>query len=535
MLHFDVTVDGHLATIKPLMPDDLKKECEALCSYVKTGSEFSPTHISQRFRMGPGGKMVFNKKAHWDGVTHLFKTYLRKGHECHQVPTGLLQHVMRTVQEAGHKVTWRACSVLPVADPAQTLCGRDVVLGGQPVTLWPYHYQLELVGALLKNRRAIVEAPTASGKSVVIAELLSRFPTARVLVSVPTQLLLHQLASSLEGALGEPVGRIGDGLHETEHRITVGIIKSLSVGAQAVEPRGVVVPKKGKKLAPDPHLVHQFLKTVDLWVADEVHLATTDEYKAVSLVAVNAVTRYGLSASLTRSKHDEKEFEGLFGPTVFSVSTSRLIQEGFLARPEIRLVTLQHEPENILRARKQTFKQNYEEFVVQDPSVQGLIVRSVREALADNMGPVLVLVSEVEHGQVLQELLSRHWRTAFLHGDHSVTERQTVIKQMVSGEFSVLIGSTIFDVGVDIPELRTVILAGCGTDQARTKQRVGRGLRLCARIGKKDCRIYDFIRPDVEYIKDHDAARAYFYEQIYPGCVFNVSTDGTLQPRGLNW
>jgi superfamily II DNA or RNA helicase len=49
------------------------------------------------------------------------------------------------------------------------------------------------------------------------------------------------------------------------------------------------------------------------------------------------------------------------------------------------------------------------------------------------------------------------------------------LKSLAVGEIDVLVGSTILDVGVDVPSVGAVIIAGGGKAEVEFRQRVGRG------------------------------------------------------------
>jgi superfamily II DNA or RNA helicase len=44
-------------------------------------------------------------------------------------------------------------------------------------------------------------------------------------------------------------------------------------------------------------------------------------------------------------------------------------------------------------------------------------------------------------------------RTGFIFGNHEQTERKEALRDLASGKLQALIGSTILDVGVDVPAL----------------------------------------------------------------------------------
>ena len=97
----------------------------------------------------------------------------------------------------------------------------------------------------------------------------------------------------------------------------------------------------------------------------------------------------------------------------------------------------------------------------------------------------------------------------FVYGKHSQEEREKVIKWFNEGK-GILIASGIFDEGVDIPEINTLIVASAGKSDVKTIQRIGRGLR------KKSENIhltaYDF-EDGGEFLYEHSLKRIKIYKR----------------------
>jgi superfamily II DNA or RNA helicase len=79
---------------------------------------------------------------------------------------------------------------------------------------------------------------------------------------------------------------------------------------------------------------------------------------------------------------------------------------------------------------------------------------------------------------------------------------------MRNGELDVLVASKIFDQGIDIPELNSLVLAGSGKSSARALQRIGRVIRKGK--DKKDAIVVDFY-DQCKYLREHSKARKNIY------------------------
>ena len=67
--------------------------------------------------------------------------------------------------------------------------------------------------------------------------------------------------------------------------------------------------------------------------------------------------------------------------------------------------------------------------------------------------------------------------------------RQDKIRRLETGKIVVLVTTVVFQEGVDIPELRSVIVASGGASGIATIQRVGRAMRVVD--GKSVCTVWD--------------------------------------------
>jgi superfamily II DNA or RNA helicase len=103
----------------------------------------------------------------------------------------------------------------------------------------------------------------------------------------------------------------------------------------------------------------------------------------------------------------------------------------------------------------------------------------------------------------------------FVFGNTANEVRQSAIKEFRKGVFKILIGSTIFDAGVNIPAISGVVLAGAGNSEITLIQRIGRGARnvdyeqaigylpdfLQKTHGKKVTKIIDIFDTNVKFFR----------------------------------
>ena len=87
-------------------------------------------------------------------------------------------------------------------------------------------------------------------------------------------------------------------------------------------------------------------------------------------------------------------------------------------------------------------------------------------------------MTQIKHGQVLEEILNKFSCPAiFISGKSGMKKRRQAIEDMRNGTRSIMIASTIADVGLDIPRLQCIVEAGAGKSSVTALQRLGRIMR----------------------------------------------------------
>jgi DNA or RNA helicases of superfamily II len=87
--------------------------------------------------------------------------------------------------------------------------------------------------------------------------------------------------------------------------------------------------------------------------------------------------------------------------------------------------------------------------------------------------------------------------------------RKSIFDRVRSNEQSVIVCTTLADEGLDIPNLRSLVLAGGGKSSTRALQRVGRVLRPDK--GKDYGYVVDIV-DDIEYFDEHAERRRKIYQ-----------------------
>jgi superfamily II DNA or RNA helicase len=436
--------------------------------------------------------MTAFQQKRWDGRSSFFKY----GNDT--FPAGFAEIVIDELRTKGYEVQ-RVTRPLPEPLGPE----RPVIdaFGYDP----KYDYQPATMDRLVKNGRMIARVATGGGKSRIARMCHARIGR-RTLFVTTRNLLMYQMKEGFEES-GYKVGVIGDGEWSPEtgdHVINVAMIQTL---AQRLEEPDMfddsadaMRQRRIRKATLD------FLGTVDFLIAEEAHEAGGEGYFNVVTACRNAY--YALALTATPFMRDMAEgnmrLMARFGRIGIDITEKMLIERGILARPYFRFVPQQEKPFKLFRTT--AYPRAVELGIVENATRNREIVEHAVTAAEYGL-TTMVLVSRKPHGKLLAELMSiAGLRVKFIFGESKADVRKKALKALGTGELDVLIGSTILDVGVDVPSVGTVILAGGGKAEVAMRQRIGRGLRA-KKTGPNVCPVLDFADEHNKHLSGHAQSR----------------------------
>jgi superfamily II DNA or RNA helicase len=266
-----------------------------------------------------------------------------------------------------------------------------------------------------------------------------------------------------------------------------------------------------------------YLATVEFVILEEAHEASGAGFYEIMRHCVNAHYRLALTATpfMKEDQEANMRLEGCSGPVAVTVTEKQLIDLGVLATPYFKFIQLRNPaPEYVEMqekdglTRKVTHKlyrstpwpKCLEIGVVHNEERNRAIVYEVQRAAAHGL-PALVLVGRKDHGRTLEEMMAAAGlRAVFMFGENSQAERKEALRKLAAREIDVLIGSTILDVGVDVPSIGLIVIAGAGKAEVQMRQRIGRGLRAKA-SGPNVAFVADFVEAINNTLRDHQKER----------------------------
>lgn len=374
-------------------------------------------------------------------------------------------------------------------------------------------YQDEIIKKAIQQQRGIIKIATGGGKTRVGAGIVGELGIAPFVFYVTSQDLLQQAKEEFEKFLMQnnsslKVGVVGGGKCE----IRDVNIMTVQTAVRAVGEKYKKYDDEDEAEAFVEELTSKYGEIADLihnckgFIADEVQHWAAETCQIIADHSVKARYRFGLSATPFRDMGDDMLIDACFGKIIGDISASYLIQKGILVKPTIYFVHTRKKIDD-----DSVYATAYKEGIVLNVERNNLIASIAKNMVADKRH-VLILVKNIEHGQILESLIPD---SVFLHGSKGNKVRQSHIENMRQKKVAVTIATSIFDEGVDVKPLDGLILAGSGKSQTRALQRIGRVIRTYedkqTGFVKKDAFIVDF-HDNIKYMLSHSKARRRIYE-----------------------
>jgi superfamily II DNA or RNA helicase len=381
---------------------------------------------------------------------------------------------------------------------------------------WLRDYQREAVNAVCQHVRGILWMPTGAGKTEVAVGLTRALPCKWLFV-VHRDTLREQTADRFDDreaarinalkddddALSASAEKILSGAESCDifrgsesgpvwrSQFTVATFQSLYAALKRGDPRAI-----------------RLLTEAEGIIVDECHVLPADSFWHVIMSTPNAHFRVGLSGSpLARGDKRSVFAIAALGPVIYRLKPDRLIEAGVLARPIIRFVPVTQ------TANARTWQGVYSECVVKSAVRNKAVIGAARRAKK----PTLVFVQQIEHGKQLLGALQREGVSAeFIFGDAETSTRRAAVTRLERGDTDVLVCSVVFQEGVDIPHLQSVVIASAGRSTIAAVQRVGRGMRTRAKDGsttKTEFEVWDFDDRGSKMMERHAKERRRAYQR----------------------
>ncbi len=337
-------------------------------------------------------------------------------------------------------------------------------------------YQQGIINISCSRSRGVIEAATGSGKTSMAGGIIQKIGVTPVVFYVTSIDLLEQAKEDLESILlldGKPieVGQIGGGVIEIRD-INVMTIQTAVRALDKVWNKDTKFDSEDTddKTPIEKHKkeIKNLIRTAKLSICDEVQHWRANTCQEVAKAMRNAYYTYGMSATPYRDEGDDMMIMACFGRKIGEITASELIKDGWLIKPEIKMIHVRDKP-----SKYKQWQSIYKDQIVENV-LYNAYVANITNAYIKQGRIVLVLVQQIKHGQYLQSVIPG---SVFVSGKSSKVVRRKKLNELRNKEISCIISTTIFDEGIDVRPLDTVVLAGGGKSRVRAMQRIGRIIR----------------------------------------------------------
>lgn len=400
----------------------------------------------------PGAKfMPQYRNKYWDGKIRLFNQ--SNG----EIYAGLLHKVVKFCEEMKYEFSFKNNKYYGLPFERNEMISQEGVKDYmRSISRYdPRPYQIEGVYDALRHNRRLMISPTASGKSLMIYSIVRYYTdhNKNILLVVPTTSLVEQMYKDFQD--------YGWDVESYCHKVYAG--KEKDTGAPVVITTWQSIYKLPKS----------YFERFEVVIGDEAHLFKSKSLISIMTKLCDAKYRYGFTGTLDGTQTHKWVLEGLFGPAHKIIGTDELIQKGYLANFNAKILLLKHSPQK---------------FDTYEDEVQYLINHEkrnkfIRNLACDQKGNTLVLFSRVEdHGQVLYDLINSNVqedrKVFFIHGGVDVEERESA-RSITEAETNAIIIASYgtFSTGINIKNLHNVIFASPSKSRVRNLQSIGRVLR----------------------------------------------------------
>ncbi len=332
----------------------------------------------------------------------------------------------------------------------------------------PRDAQIEALEALVETQRegfakGLVVLPTGLGKTFLAAFFANRFH--RVLFVAHREEILRQAEQTFRAVMPERTTARYRGPSETMANTTFASVYTLSA------------KRHRERFLPD---------CFDLIIIDEFHHAAARSYEAL---IQHFTPQFLLGLTATPERTDNKDVYAICdGNLVYDLSLGAAISRQWLVP--------------------------FLYYAVYDPIDYGSITWRGRRydeweltqaQLRDDYGQAVVAAWQKYHGQrtlvfcssrvqsryLAEQFMQRGIRARHVDGTTPTTDRQIALQQLASGDLDAICSVDLFNEGVDIPVVDTILLARPSDSMVVFLQQIGRGLRRAE--GKHLCTIIDLV------------------------------------------
>lgn len=325
---------------------------------------------------------------------------------------------------------------------------------------------------------SIIVAPTAFGKSIVIAKIAEGVKD-KLLILQPSKELLEQNYKKFIS-----LGGVASIYSASFNRKEIGDVTYATIGS--IQSIGNTFKELGftKMIVDEAHLYPRnsdsmfgrFIK--DSGITHVLGLTATPlKLQTNSDISGNSYSKLQMLTSRSKKGNFYKDI-------IYVAQVQEMVDLGFWSKLEYEQFDIDQSG-LVYNSTKAEFTEKSLKEVYHTNNTAAKIITKLEEL--DDRKSILVFVPSVQDAK---DLCSVTPTSAYVSGDMSAKERNFVIDSFRSGTLRVVYNVNVLSVGFDHPELDAIVLARPTASFAWYYQALGRGTRISPK--KKDCLIVDF-------------------------------------------
>lgn len=442
----------------------------------------------------PGAKFMPSYRARvWDGKARLFNMYRQ------ELYVGLLPYLQEFADTLEYTVE---VDIAKIGDPVSSqyveAFAKKLNLQSAGKDIEIRDYQVEAVKHCINKGRALLLSPTASGKSLIIYNLVRyhQHLGREQLLIVPTTSLVEQMYGDFKDYSTANDWDVA----ENCHRIYGGKDKTIELPVTISTWQSIYKYPKS------------WFDRFDVVYGDEAH-----NFKAKSLTSIldkctDAAYRIGTTGTLDGAKTHKLVLEGIFGSVKKVITTKKLMDDNAVASLDITCLVLEYSDVERKLVKGMTYQEEMD-WIVSHP-VRNTFLKNL---CTTQTGNTLVLFQYVEkHGRVLYDLINNKvgdTRSVFFVYGGTATEQREEIRALTETKDNAIIVASYgtFSTGINIRNLHNIVFASPSKSRIRNLQSIGRGLRKGD--NKTSCNLFD-VGDDISWKSKKNYTLGHMVERV---------------------
>jgi len=405
------------------------------------------------FRVPGYNFMPAYKNKIWDGFLRIFSL------KDYTIYFGLLPQIKKFCEDRNYKLEIHPNLTLTTEF---SLKEAEDFISRLKLPFKPRDYQINAFVHAVRNKRALILSPTASGKSLILYLILRQLQSngsKKGVLVVPSTSLVEQMYGDFK-SYGYDVEKYCHKQYSGKEKNTD---KFLTITTwQSIYNR-------------EPEYFKQF----DFVFGDECHLFKAKSLTQILVQLTDSNYRIGLTGTLDGTQTHKLVLEGLFGSVYKSVTTKELIDKNYLSEFKIKCLVLKYPEQTCKLARSKKWKYQDEVDYIINNKARNNFIKNLAISLKGNS---LILFNYVEkHGRVLHKIIKEEAgdrEVFFVFGGTDVEVRESIRAIIEKKNDAIIVASyATFGTGINIRNLHNVVFASPSKSRVRNLQSIGRGLR----------------------------------------------------------